>query len=54
MSLLVAFVGTILSWLCCHSGETCPVPDTGARIQVYLYPPLDSSLRWNDIFEKVI
>ncbi|MFH0768875.1 MAG: hypothetical protein V1932_04845 [Chloroflexota bacterium] len=25
-----------------------------ARIQVYLSPPLDSSLRWNDIFEKVV
>ncbi|MFH0769386.1 MAG: hypothetical protein V1932_07480 [Chloroflexota bacterium] len=24
-----------------------------ARIQVYLFSPLDSSLRWNDIFEKV-
>ena len=24
----------------CHSGEACPVPDTGARIQTRPHPPL--------------
>lgn len=32
----------------CHSGEACPVLDTGARIHTPFPPPLDSSLRWND------